>query len=579
MSEQATHDEFWADEVAEEILARDPQEPVVIKGGVSPSGVPHIGHLNEIMRGYYVAAVLRERGYEVRQVFTADDRDPLRKVPRTLADSDGNLVDLGDTPDPGAVGRNLGRPYTDIPDPFGCHDSYGDHFTALLADAAAAVGVPVDFVSTTDLYEQGALNGPIRRFLKQRGKARDLLGDYQESVDETYVPFRPICEECGIITEGVTEVDLEGGVVHYECRDVEAGNQVIEGCGHRGTATFRDGKLPWRFEWPAQWDALDVDFEPFGKDHAEGSFESGAEISEELLDNRPPVPMVYEWFTLDGEPLSSSSGHVATAEDLLELIEVEVLRYFFALSPRRSRDLDLERVDRLVDDFDRFERLYFEEESEPARTPFARRAYPFVIEPGSLPSEVQREAREAGHCPPGTSLADLVDTGDFDLFRTVLDEIADQRVRFPYTFAAVLGMTDDRGLRVEMAQNEEHLSLDDPEWVVEWALQRVPLARTWAQREDNAYNYRLQATLPETDFDESTIAALEDVATVVEDGAAGDRIQEEIYEAARRHDIEPAELFTAGYRLFFDKTQGPRLGEFLADLEASFVIQRLRREA
>jgi lysyl-tRNA synthetase class 1 len=578
MSEEAEHHAFWADEFADRVASREPTEPVVVKGGVSPSGVPHVGHLNEIMRGYYVAAALRDRGYEVRQVFTADDRDPLRKVPRTLADADGNLVDLGDAPDPAAVGQNLGRPYTAIPDPFGCHDSYGDHFTALLADAAAAVDIPVEFVSNTDLYESGAFDDVVRTLLADTDAARELLTGYQDSIGEDYVPFRPICEACGLVTEGVTDIDLDAGEVSYECQDIEAGNQTIEGCGHRGTASFRDGKLPWRFEWPAQWHALDVDFEPFGKDHAEGSWESGAEIAEQLLGDTPPVPMVYEWFTLDGAALSSSSGHVATVQELLELVEVEVLRYFFALSPRKSRDLDLERIDRLVDDFDRFERLYFQEETDRDRGPFARRAYPFVIDPGRFSPELTAAAAAAADLEPD-AIAALPETGDFATLRSVLDETVRDRARLPYTFAAVLGMTDDRELRIEMARNEEHLHTDAPDWAVTWALERVPKARTWAQREDNAYNYRLQAELPTTDFDEATVTALEELADTVAAGADGETIQGEIYEVARRHDIEPPALFRAGYRLFFDETQGPRLGEFLAELDREFVVARLRREA
>jgi len=80
---EASYRAFWADVVADEVEARDPEEPIVIKGGVSPSGVAHLGNFNEIMRGYFVAEVLRERGHEVRQVFTSDDKDPLRKVPRS----------------------------------------------------------------------------------------------------------------------------------------------------------------------------------------------------------------------------------------------------------------------------------------------------------------------------------------------------------------------------------------------------------------------------------------------------------------------------------------------------------------
>jgi len=33
-----------------------------------------------------------------------------------------------------------------------------------------------------------------------------------------------------------------------------------------------------------------------------------------------------------------------------------------------------------------------------------------------------------------------------------------------------------------------------------------------------------------------------------------------------------SDFFAAGYRLFFDDTQGPRLGEFLGELERDYVV-------
>ena len=51
-----------------------------------------------------------------------------------------------------------------------------------------------------------------------------------------------------------------------------------------------------------------------------------------------------------------------------------------------------------------------------------------------------------------------------------------------------------------------------------------------------------------------------------------------MYETARDHGVEVGDFFTAGYRLFFDDTEGPRLGEFLGELDESFVVKRLRRE-
>lgn len=545
-SESEGHHVFWADTVADRIedrLDRNGADgTVVIKGGVSPSGVPHLGHANEVMRGYFVAEVLRERGHDVRQVFTSDDRDPLRKVPRTLADLEWNVVNLGDVPDPGALGRNLGKPLTAVPDPFECCGSFGEHQTELLRQSADALGVPLDVLSTTALYEEGRFDEVVYELLDRQDRAREVLADYQDKVDETYVPFNPLCEACGKLTETVTAVDFDARTVEYECTDIEAGGNTIEGCGHTGTATFREGKLPWRFEWPGQWRVLGVDFEPFGKDHAEGSWPSGKAIAREVLEFGPPTPMVYEWFTYDGEALSSSAGHVITVPEVLEMVDVEVLRYFFTKNPKKARDFDVSRLDQLVDEFDRVEGIAFDAsiiggvgDDERQR---AKRVYPFVVD--GVPEE--------------------------------------QPVRVSYTFAAVLGMTDDHDLREEMARREGHIPEDASVQAVEDALARVNRARRWAERTDNAYNYRLETDLPEVEFDAETEAALDELADVVEAGHDGEKVQEEIFETARRYDRSPGDLFTAGYRLFLGTEQGPKLGPFLVDLDREFVVQRLRRE-
>ncbi len=531
---------FWADAVADRVEKRAPEEPIVVKGGISPSGVPHLGNVNEIMRGYYVAEVLRERGYEVRQVFTTDDRDPLRKLPRTLCDLDGNLVDLGDV-NAGALGRNLGVPYTDIPDPFEGSDSYGDHFSQIIQDSADALDVPIDLVSNTELYESGEFEAATRHVLENRDRAREVLSKYQNTVDADgdYVPFNPICSACGKLTETVTDVDLDAGTVDYRCTDMDAGDRTIDGCGHEGTATIREGKMPWRFEWPAQWQILGVDFEPFGKDHAEGSWPSGQDIARNVFGIEPPVPMVYEWFTLDGEPFSSSAGNVILVSDVLELLEPEVVRYFFAKDPAKARDFSIERLDQLVDEFDRLEAVYFGEiDADADEQAFADRVYPLIV-----------------------------------------DEPRADRIRLPYTFAAVLGMTDDPALREEIARREGHIPEDAPEWAIDGALERVEQASNWARRTENEFDYELKRSeIPEHEFDAATEQALADLADFIDAGHDGEAIQGEIYEAARRYDVDVGDFFSAGYRLFFDETQGPKLGPFLAKVDREFVVARLRRE-
>jgi lysyl-tRNA synthetase class 1 len=576
------HHVFWADQVAdrvEERLADRPDEdgPIIVKGGISPSGVPHFGNVNEIMRGYYVAEALRGRGHEVRQVFTTDDRDPLRKVPRKLANLDGEVVGLGEV-DAGALGRNLGKPYTAIPDPFGCCDSYGDHFSTLVERAADQLGVPIDVVSNTDLYESGDFEGVTRYLMEHQDRAREVLEPYQDKVDEDYVPFNPICGSCGKVTETVLSYDAEAGTVEYECTDGQAGDQIIEGCGHRGTATLREGKLPWRFEWPAQWRVLDVDHEPFGKDHAEGSWPSGADIARNVLDDEPPVPMVYEWFTLNGEAFSSSEGNVILVGEVLDLVEPEVVRYFFAKDPGKARDFDVAKLDQLTDEFDRFERAFYGEVAAGARTEgFADRAYPDVVRPTVATLEDDGRFRVPADGPRSVPVPDPAERDRLDgLVRSGFD----RRVRLPYTFAAVLGMSEDPGVRESIARKEGHVPDDAPEWAVGYALARVELARQWASHTDNEFNYELKRTeLPDVDFDDRTAEALDELADYVAEGHDGEAIQGEIYETAKRHDVDVGDFFAAGYRLLFDQPEGPKLGTFLGKLDREFVVERLRREA
>jgi len=538
---QRAHDEGWADRffaetVADAILAQDPSEPIIIKGGISPSGVAHVGNFNEIIRGWFVAEVLRERGHTVEQVFTSDDRDPLRSLPRQLADVDGAVVGLGEV-DAGALGRNLGAPYSAIPDPFGARASYAAHFTALIEAEVAQLEIPVRMESTTALYESGAFDPYIARVLEDVEQARSVLGRFQDRVDDSYIPFNAVCQACGKITETIEAVDLGARTVTYRCTDLQIGEQTMTGCGDSATVPFSAGKLPWRFEWPAEWDLLGVDFEPFGKDHAEGSWPSGVAIAEEVYGTEAPVPMVYEWFTLDGAPMSSSAGNVISVDHLLEMVEPAVFRYFFALSPQRARDLQLERLDQLVDAFDRFEAAYFEPSGDAAVDAFAAAAYPHVVE-----------------------------TVDPDV------------IRLPYTFAAVLGMTDDVELRREMARNQGYIDRGTDPARIERAMRRVDHARRWAQRMGNAYDYRLQPELPEVQLEPAVLEALEAVAAVVDAGGDGEAIQTALYDAARAVDLEPQRVFAAGYELFFGQPQGPRLGEFLGELDAGFVAARLRRQ-
>ncbi len=263
-------------------------------------------------------------------------------------------------------------------------------------------------------------------------------------------------------------------------------------------------------------------------------------IAESVLEIDPPEPMVYEWFTYEGQPFSSSTGHVLLVSEVLELIEPEVLLYFFAQNPKKARDFSIDRIDQLVDDFDAIEAAFFGERSKAeSRIEFATRVYPFLV-----------------------------------------DEIDSSRIRLPYTFAAVLSMTDDLSLQREIAEREGHLPPSISDEIAKQALNRVSLAGRWAMRTDNRFNYQLHRNfIPSVSLSAEVEEALETVADVVEAGGDGEEIQGAIFEVARERELDVGEVFEAGYRLLFDEPTGPKLGPFLAELDRDFVVSRLRREA
>src|SRR5271163_4862455 len=115
LRELAEQSHAWPFEEARKIVARlekRPKPEVIFETGYGPSGLPHIGTFGEVARTTMVrrAFELLAPGIETRLFAFSDDRDGLRKVPENIPNRD-------------MVGSHLGKPLTDIPDPFGTHCS------------------------------------------------------------------------------------------------------------------------------------------------------------------------------------------------------------------------------------------------------------------------------------------------------------------------------------------------------------------------------------------------------------------------------------------------------------------------
>src|SRR5450432_4450873 len=135
----------WPFEQAKAIVARlkkQPKDEVLFSTGYGPSGLPHIGTFGEVARTTMVRhafRVLTEDKIKTRLIAFSDDMDGLRKAPDNV-------------PNKEMVAKHLGKPLTEVPDPFGEYESFAAHNNARLQKFLDAFGFDYEFASSTDYY-------------------------------------------------------------------------------------------------------------------------------------------------------------------------------------------------------------------------------------------------------------------------------------------------------------------------------------------------------------------------------------------------------------------------------------------
>src|SRR5580698_7576812 len=148
LREVAELSKAWPFEEARKIVARlkkKPKDEVIFETGYGPSGLPHIGTFGEVARTSMVRhafRVLTDDKIKTRLIAFSDDMDGLRKVPDNV-------------PNKEMVEKHLGMPLTQVPDPFGTHNSFAAHNNARLRAFLDRFGFDYEFMSSTFCYTSG----------------------------------------------------------------------------------------------------------------------------------------------------------------------------------------------------------------------------------------------------------------------------------------------------------------------------------------------------------------------------------------------------------------------------------------
>ena len=343
----ALESKAWPYEEARKLLKRWPQgkpakdgqpEPMLFETGYGPSGLPHIGTFNEVLRTTMVRNAFHALSdTPTRLIAFSDDMDGLRKVPDNVPNGD-------------MLAAHLGKPLARIPDPFGTHDSFAAHNNAMLRAFLDRFGFEYEFVSSTDYYTAGRFDDALKGVLRAYQGIQDvMLPTLRAERRATYSPVLPISPTSGIVLQVPIEVvDADAGLIAFTDDDGQRIEQTVLGGG---------AKLQWKVDWAMRWVALGVDYEMAGKDLIDSVVQS-SKIAR-VLGGRPPEGFNYEMFLDEnGEKISKSKGNGLSLDQWLTYGPEESLAFFAYREPKKAKSLHMGVIPRAVDDYWQFRGNY-----------------------------------------------------------------------------------------------------------------------------------------------------------------------------------------------------------------------------
>jgi lysyl-tRNA synthetase class 1 len=344
LRETAEVSKAWPFEEARKLIARverTGQNSVLFETGYGPSGLPHIGTFGEVARTTMVRhafRVLTDDAIATRLIAFSDDMDGLRKTPDNI-------------PNRALIEANLGKPLSEVPDPFGEYDSFAAHNNARLRRFLDSFGFDYEFASSTEYYKSGRFDAALLHMLKRFDVVQKImLPSLRQERAATYSPFLPIHPRTRVVMQApLIGHDAEAGTIRW--RDPGT-NEEFE-----TPVTGGKCKLQWKPDWAMRWYALGVDYEMAGKDLID-SVRLSSQIVR-ALGGTPPEGFNYELFLDEnGQKISKSKGNGLTIDEWLTYASPESLSLFMFQKPSAAKRLYFDVIPRTVDDYLAFLETY-----------------------------------------------------------------------------------------------------------------------------------------------------------------------------------------------------------------------------
>ena len=554
----------WIDKIAYTIVEREKKlgrstANIKVESGLGASGIPHIGSMGDAVRAYGISLALQNLGYSSELITFSDDLDGLRKVPAGL---------------PKWLENHICKPVSSIPDPFGnCHDSYGQHMSSLLLEGLDLAGINYTFKSGTQTYKSGTLTEQTHKILSKS----KLIGDkIAESTGQQkylkFLPYFPICENCNrlYVANSIDYLENERAVT-YSCNGNTIGKKLIQGCGHTGQVKIDsgNGKLAWKVEFAARWQAFDIKFEAFGKDIMD-SVKINDWISDEVLRFSHPLHAKYEMF-LDkgGKKISKSAGNVLTPQMWLKYGSPESLLLLLYKRISGTRHIGIDDIPALMDEYDLFEDIFFGKISEPndSKRLKINGVYEYInhlCPPADVSSFIHIPYRiliqQANLFKNQIQGSDLLINTIFDRlkkYRLVKEEDIKKKDLIDRITLAINWVGDFNGLTEGDGEGDDSRTIEKVEMS---SIQKEVIVKIGTELSSLASTMKKRS---------------EDAKTLDDDLAL--QVQTIIFNNAKNNNLQPKDIFKLLYMILINAEKGPKLGNYIVDLGIDNVVKVIEK--
>ena len=412
--------------------------------------------------------------------------------------------------------------------------------SSLLLDGLDKLGIKYEFRRAKDTYEKGLLKDQIHTILQNSKKIGEKISEItgQEKFQQT-LPYFPVCKNCDkLYTTEAYEYVADEKKIKYRCKDSTIGSQVIDGCGHEGESDITKdlGKLAWKVEFAARWQAFDIRFEAYGKDIMD-SVKVNDWVSDEILKFPHPHHVKYEMF-LDkgGKKISKSLGNVVTSQEWLKYASPKSILLLLYKRITGARELGFEDIPSLMDEYNELENIFFGKIKidNPAKASKLKGLYEYVnlLNPPKNPS-IHINYR---------LLVELANIFHEDRIKHVMKKLIE--------YHTIINPDPSIEEKIEMAGNYAD------------AFRGKPLEKVL---EDGIT------------IDKTTKNALKELAEVLAAEDEPDDLQNTIYQIAKKNNVPPKDFFKILYQIILATTRGPKIGPFIADIGRKKVAQALSR--